>query len=461
MFIYAIIFFVTTLLSSFDIEKFIKKRKFISSISLNKKENYIPISILVPAYNEDVTIINSIKSLLSLDYPEYEIVIINDGSVDKTEEYVKKEFNLQRIVTPIRKQVECQDVISIYENTINNVRVVLVNKVNGGKADALNMGINVSRFPLFISLDADSVLQKNSLLKIVEPFIEDDKTIAVGGSIKVANGLTIKDGKIIKESTPKKLIVLFQMVEYIRVFIASRVAFNKFNLNMIISGAFGMFNKSLVISCGGYNSKTVGEDMELVVKMHTYCLKNKKEYKISYVPDAICLSQVPEKYSDLKKQRRRWHMGLIQSIWKHKYIFLNPKYGALSFISYIYYLIFEVISPFIEIFGLISIGCAYFMGVMNLKFMLIYLFVFIFYNVIVSYVALTLNDFLFDYSTPRKTRLTLYLVSIIEGMGFRQLCSIYRLSAFINYKKNRYQWGKITRVSMGEDENIYENKEVI
>lgn len=448
MFIYSVIFFVTTLLSTFDIEKFIKKRKFVSSIILNKKENYIPISILVPAYNEDITIIDSIKSLLNLDYPEYEIIVINDGSTDNTEKYVRDAFNLQRIITPIRKQVDCKDVVSVYENTINNIRIVLVNKVNGGKADALNMGINVSKYPLFISLDADSILQKDSLLKIVEPFIEDDRTVAVGGSIQVANGLTIEEGKVTKETSPKKFIVLFQMIEYIRVFIASRVAFNKFNLNMIISGAFGLFNKSMVISTGGYNCNTVGEDMELVVKLHTYCLKNKKKYKIEYVPDAVCFSQVPERYSDLKKQRRRWHMGLIQSIWKHKYVFLNIKYGALSFISYIYYLLFEVISPIVEIVGLASIFLAFVMEVINIKFMILYLFLFIFYNVIVSWVSLTLNNFLFDQKVRKKMSAKLYLFSILECIGFRQLCSLYRISAFINYRKNRYQWGKITRINM-------------
>ncbi|MEG2812606.1 MAG: glycosyltransferase family 2 protein, partial [Clostridium sp.] len=395
MFIYAVIFFFSVFFSIVDLEKFFKRRRFMNNMTISNKVNYVPISILVPAYNEEITIEESIESLLHLDYPEYEIVIINDGSTDLTASKVIDKYNLKKIYRPIRKLVDSKEELDIYERRVDGVTITLINKENGGKADSLNMGINASKYPLFLSLDADSVLQKDTLSKIVEPFMEDDKTVAVGGNVKVSNSLIIENGQVVGKKSRTKLIVLYQIVEYYRSFLSTRVSFNRFNSNLIISGAIGLFNKHIAIQAGGYEADTVGEDMEMVIKLHTYCIKNGMEYSIGYVPDAVCLTQVPEKYSDLKKQRRRWHMGLFQSLWKHKYVFVNPKYGQVGLIGYIYYVLFEFLSPIIELLGFVIVPISYFIGILNLDFMIMYFALFMTYSFLISIASITYESYLF------------------------------------------------------------------
>lgn len=446
LFIYFVITFISTIIAAFDIEEFSEKKKYVGRIALNNKHNYIPISILVPAFNEEVTIIDSINSLLKLDYPEYEIIIINDGSTDDTSRRVIDAFHLERVVRPIRKQVKSKDEVSIYETILDNVKISLVNKKNGGKADALNMGINLSSYPLFISLDSDSLLQRDSLLRIVEPFLEREDTIAVGGSIRLINGVEMKSGRVVKYNIAKKLVVLFQIVEYLRVFLISRIAFNRININMIISGAFGLFKKQDVIDVGGYTNRIIGEDMELVVKLTHNAIKNKTSSFVAYVPDAICWTQVPESFKDLHKQRRRWHMGLLQSLGAHSNLVIPKKGHIKKTLGFWYYMIYELASPIIELIGLIILFISYSLGAISIQFIVAYLLLFIMYNLMSSIVAIMLEKYLFN-DKQRSTGyiLLLIVISFIESFGYRQLISIYRLEALLRYGKLKNTWGSIER----------------
>ncbi|RDC48233.1 glycosyltransferase family 2 protein, partial [Acinetobacter sp. RIT592] len=357
-----------------------RNKMYLNELSLKSTDNYVPVSILVPAYNEEETICDCVESLSYVDYPEYEIIVIDDGSNDDTSNKLINKFELKKVPRPIRRLVKCKNEQFIYEGYIKDgIKLILVKKENGGKADALNMGINVSKYPLFISLDADSILQRDSISNIVMPFMEDDTTIAVGGSIKVANQVVLDKGKVIKVMPPKKILTIFQTIEYYRVFLTTRVWFNSFNGNLIISGAFGLFKKNAVLNVGGYDTDTVGEDMDLVVKLHSFYRKNKIKYKIKYEYKAICWSQVPEKLKDLKGQRRRWHIGLITSLNSHRYIFLNPKYGLVGIFSFLYFVVYEMFSCIIDVFGLIIILISYFSGLLNLKFLITFLFIYIFY----------------------------------------------------------------------------------
>lgn len=443
MFLYAIVFFLTTVLASLNLDDFSIRKRYMSYTALTNDLNYIPISIIIPAYNEEVTIVNSIESILNLDYPEYEIVVVNDGSKDNTANNVIEHFNLKQVERPIRKMVPSKSELSIYEND-NKRRIVLVNKENGGKSDALNLGINVSRFPVFVCVDADSMLQYDSLKKIIEPFLEDDRTIAVGGNIKVSNNVILDKGRVVEMKSPKKAIVIFQMIEYLRVFLNSRVAFNGLNANLIVSGAFGIYSKQAVINVGGYSVGTIGEDMEIIVKMHSFYRKNKIPYRIVYVPDAICWTQVPESYKVLKRQRRRWHIGMGESLSNHWYMNLNPKYGTVGLIAYPYFLLFEYITPILEILGITTIIVSYIFDIINLRFLLLYLLVYIGYNMIVSMIAILLEKFLFGRQIPGRITLKLLFFSVLESFGYRQICSIFRLGAFNIFKKN--EWGEMVRI---------------
>lgn len=446
MFIYAVVFFTSTIFSILSLNEDKRNKTYLNEFSLKSTDNYVPVSILVPAYNEEETICDCIKSLSYIDYPEYEIIVIDDGSEDSTSNEVINTFKLKQVPRPIRRLIECKKEKFIYEGYIKDgVKLTLVKKENGGKADALNMGINISKFPLFVSLDADSILQSDSISNIVMPFMEDDTTIAVGGSIKVANQVVLDKGKVIKVMPPKKILTIFQTIEYYRVFLTTRVWFNSFNGNLIISGAFGLFRKNVVLNVGGYDTGTIGEDMDLVVKLHSFYRKNKIKYKIKYEHKAICWSQVPEKLKDLKGQRRRWHIGLITSLTSHRYIFLNPKYGLVGIFSFLYFVVYEMFSCIIDVFGLIIILISYFSGLLNLKFLVTFLSIYIFYSVIISLTSIILENYIFKYTFNLYTFLKLTFFATLESFGYRQLCSWYRIIGFIGYRKRKYQWSKISR----------------
>ncbi len=446
MFIYAIVFFISTIFAILNLNEDKRNKMYLNELSLKSTDNYVPVSILVPAYNEEETICDCVESLSYVDYPEYEIIVIDDGSNDDTSNKLINKFELKKVPRPIRRLVKCKNEQFIYEGYIKDgIKLILVKKENGGKADALNMGINVSKYPLFISLDADSILQRDSISNIVMPFMEDDTTIAVGGSIKVANQVVLDKGKVIKVMPPKKILTIFQTIEYYRVFLTTRVWFNSFNGNLIISGAFGLFKKNAVLNVGGYDTDTVGEDMDLVVKLHSFYRKNKIKYKIKYEYKAICWSQVPEKLKDLKGQRRRWHIGLITSLNSHRYIFLNPKYGLVGIFSFLYFVVYEMFSCIIDVFGLIIILISYFSGLLNLEFLITFLFIYIFYSIIISLTAIILENYMFKYILKLSTLLKLMLFAFLESFGYRQLCSWYRITGFIGYRKRKYQWNKISR----------------
>lgn len=294
----------------------------------------------------------TVKSLLALEYKLYEIVVVDDGSKDNTSQKLIEAFDMKPIRRPIHRKINCQTEEFVYESVSEKVPLTLIRKKNGGKADSLNMGINACKFPYFICMDADSVLQYDSLSKISRPILEQENIVAVGGVVRPANSVTLDHGRVLNYKLPSNVLACMQVLEYDRSFLASRILFDKFNGSLIISGAFGLFKKDVVIAAGGYDHSTMGEDMELVVKLHEYCTLNEIPYCVKYATDAICWSQAPERLKDLCKQRKRWHLGLFQSMWKHKVMLFNAKFGAVSFVSFFYFLIYELLSPFIEIFGI-------------------------------------------------------------------------------------------------------------
>lgn len=441
MFLYAVVFFVTTIFSAFNLDDFFKRKKHMRQTVLNNRANYIPISILVPAYNEEITIADSINSLLNLDYPLYEIVIVNDGSKDNTLEKVIESFNLKKASKPYRRLVESNEALSIYEGN-GKVKIILVDKENGGKSDALNMGINISSFPTFLCVDADSMLQVDALKRIVEPFLDDDTTVAVGGNIKISNDVVIEDGQVTAVDSPKKFLVIFQMIEYLRVFLNSRISLNGINGNLIISGAFGLYNKQAIVNIGGYTNGLMGEDMEVTMKIHSYYRKNNLQYNTAYVPDAICWTQVPEDMATLRKQRRRWHVGLGQSLKMHKYMFLNFKYGLVGMVSFPYFLLFEYLTPTLEVLGIITITLSYLLGIIHLEFLIFYLLIYMGYNIIVSMISIIIERYMFSPTTNNRITFKLILFSILESFGYRQIISLFRIG---NLFKRNYQWGDMTR----------------
>lgn len=409
------------------------------------QEYYVPVTIIVPAYNEEVTIISTIRSLLSLDYHLYEIVIVDDGSTDSTAQLIQDTFHMQQLARPIRRTISCQQEHAVFETQEFKVPITLVCKKNGGKADALNMGINISRFPYFVCMDADSVLQHDSLEKIVRPVLEDGSVVAVGGAVRPCNGAEIRDGRVISYHMPKKIILCMQVLEYDRSFLAARILFDRFNGSIIISGAFGLFKKSLVISAGGYDPTTVGEDMELVVKLHVFCRQHDIPYRIRYATDAVCWTQAPETLKDLCKQRRRWHIGLFESMSRHRKILANRKYGLVGFISYLYFLLYELLSPYIELFGIMTVILAFVIDLINVPFMVLFFAIYVIYSAVLSLTAFFARIQTVDLKLTPGDILKAVGLCALEVSCLRFILSWVRATSLIGYRKKKYSWGKIRR----------------
>lgn len=414
-------------------------------------DTYIPVSIIVPAYNEDVTVVNTVKSLLKLDYSLYEIIVVDDGSTDDTTEKLLEAFDLHEVDQPIRRQLPCEREEAVYVSRSHKVPITLVKKANGGKSDALNMGINASQYPYFICMDADSALQYDSLTQIVAPLLEQDNVVAVGGLVRLANGVELKDGRIASYSLPKKIIPAMQVLEYDRTYLSARILFDQFNGNLIISGAFGLFRKDIVIAAGGYDRDTVGEDMELVVKLHVFCRTNDKPYAIRYTPDAVCWSQAPETLSDLRKQRKRWHRGLFESMTKHWRVFANLHYGLVSFVSYTYFLIYELFSPFIELLGIIVTLLAVVFKFVNVPFMIMFFGIYAVFGAIMSLTAFFSRVQTRDLRISTSDMFRAVMLSIVEITVLRFIMAATRMFAMVGYKRNERRWDKIARTKINVD----------
>ncbi|MCD7722328.1 MAG: glycosyltransferase [Clostridiales bacterium] len=410
-----------------------------------KEDIEVPVSIIVPAYNEEITIGSTLLSLLELEYKTYEIIIVDDGSTDKTADILISNAQMHKTAKPIHKQLRCCSEESVWETFDYKVPVTLVCKKNGGKADALNMGINIARYPYYVCVDADSILQYDSLQEIVRPVLENENVVAVGGAVRPCNGCEIVNGRVKKYKLPRKILPCMQVLEYDRSFLAARLLFDKFNGSLIISGAFGLFKKDVVIAAGGYDSQTMGEDMELVVKLHVYCREHGRKYLIRYACNAICWSQVPESLKDLAGQRRRWHIGLFQSMMQHRRILANPKYGTVGFLSYIYFLIYELFSPYIEVFGVLTIITAFTVDLINVPFMILFFLIYAVYSSVLSLTAF--------FARVQTTDLTISFTDVLKAIALcffettvlRFILAWVRMAALIGYRKKKETWGNIER----------------
>jgi cellulose synthase/poly-beta-1,6-N-acetylglucosamine synthase-like glycosyltransferase len=328
---------------------------------------------------------------------------------------------------------------------------MLVDKGNGGKADALNAGINISRYPYFVSLDADSLLDSDALVRIALSFMEYKYTVAVGGIVRVSNGSEVRGGKVMNLSLPRKPLAMFQIVEYLRAFLVGRVGWSIFNTVLIISGAFGAFRKDAVIQVGGYTLDTIGEDMDVVVKLHKYMREKKYKYRITFLPDPICWTQVPERLKDLFTQRRRWQIGLMDTMKRNMSLMLNPKYGVCGMIAMPYFFLFELVAPIVELLGVIFVPTSYFLGILSFEFFITYLLVAIVFGVILSVGALIIEEFTFNKYVRISEFFRLALFAVLENFSYRQLTVAFRIIAIFGFKQFKSSWGKIRRRDFAEE----------
>jgi cellulose synthase/poly-beta-1,6-N-acetylglucosamine synthase-like glycosyltransferase len=414
-----------------------------------------PISILVPAYNEEAGIIESVSSLLALDYPNFEIVVVSDGSSDQTVAQMIKGFDLEKVDRPTPPYLEHEEVEGVYVPK-GRLNLILIDKGNGGKADALNAGINFSKYPIVCAIDADSILEQDALVKTAMPFIEDPERVMVsGGLIRIANGCRIESGRMVEAKLPRTSLPMFQVVEYLRAFFGARTGWSAVNGLLIVSGAFGLFRKDAVIASGGYSTETVGEDMELVVKIHRTMREQKRPYRVVYIPDPVCWTEAPESMRILRKQRRRWHRGSIEALLMHRKMFLNPRYGVAGMVAMPAVLLFEILGPIIELSGYAFAVYAFATGGIALPVFLLFLSVSVLYGLILSFGAIALEDATFGRHPGWDQLGKILLYAVLENLGYRQISHVWKMEGIWDVIHGG-EWGAMERKGLGTAEPVSE-----
>ncbi len=438
------------LVSLVEIVRFLRRTFFSDYRQILQSDMTWPISILVPAHNEEKTIAETVRSLLMVNYGEFEVIVVNDGSNDGTLACLREAFELRRIDRPYKRSLPTREVRGVYGSLLHaNLRVI--DKVKGGKSDALNAGINLSRYPLFCSIDADSIIEENALLRVVKPFMEHpQETVAVGGIVRIVNGCEVRDGKVVRVELPDRPLAIFQVIEYLRAFLTGRVGWSVLRSLLIISGAFGVYRKQDVIDVGGYSLNTDTEDLELVVRLHEHMRRQKRRYRVVFVPDPVCWTEIPNSVRVLARQRNRWHRGLVQTLWAHRGMMLNPRYGGIGLFAFPYFVCFEMLGPFVETLGYLVVLLSFFLGVLDLQFLLLFVAAAGLYGIFLSVSAVLLEEMSFR-RYPSWVDLTKLLVfAVLENLGYRQMLAFFKVRAFLDVVRRRRTWGRMDRTGFGD-----------
>lgn len=405
-------------------------------------------SLIAPAYNEGMTIVDNVRSLLSLYYNNLEIIIVNDGSKDDSITKLIQAYDLVLKPYDLVEVIPTQEVRGIYRSKNPAFKkLIVVDKVNGGKADALNVGINVSKGKYIVCIDVDCILEQDALLKLAKPFMDqtEERVIACGGVIRLANNCKVVNGKVVEVNLAKTWLGRFQALEYIRAFVLGRMAWSRASGLILISGAFGAFDKELVLKCGGYDPKTVGEDMELVVRMRRYMEEQNQKYKVINISDPLCWTEVPESTDILKKQRNRWMRGTIETLWKHRKMMFNPKYGRLGMVSLPYWFFFEFLGPLVEFFGYFVFVVFLLFGIISWPFFFTLFSLVIAFGILYSIYAILLDLMSHQVYTKRKDLLTLIGTAILEPFFFHGKVVMAGVSGFRDYFRKKQGWGDMKR----------------
>lgn len=441
-----LVLFGLLILSFLDMRRRLAQNFYADYEAVAKSHFTFPISVLMPAYNEAAGIVECAHSVLSLDYPEHEVIIVNDGSTDDTLMRLAQEFRLERRGMVIRQSLRVRGTVRGIYRSATHPNLLVIDKEHAGKSEALNAGINLSRYPLFCTIDADSIFNDNALLRVVRPFLEDpERVIAVGGQVRVANGCRVERGRVVEPRLPQNILAAFQVVEYLRAFVASRLGLSALNNLLILSGVFSLFRKDVVVEVGGFHSGTVTEDMELVLRLHRHMRVQRRPYAVEFLPDPICWTEVPETLGALARQRGRWHRGLIHSLWLHRALPFKRGAGSLRWIGYPYYIFFEVMGPVVEVVGYILIPIAYFLGFLSPLYFWAFLFLAITSGTFLSVSAVFLEELSFGLYRRWGDFALMIGIGVLENFSYRLLTLLFRLGAMVDIILGRGGWGKQQR----------------
>ncbi len=404
-----------------------------------------PISLLVPAYNEEAVIVQSVRSMLTLEYPEIEVIVVNDGSKDGTLKALVEGFELRPMARVHERRVPHAEVRGVYGSPLYP-RLVVVDKANGGKADAINAGINFARCPLFCVGDADSLLEAQALLSAARPFMEDpERVVAVGGTIRVVNGCEVRAGRVTKVRLPRSFLPLVQTMEYIRAYLMARLALSRWGALTIISGAFGIFRRDVALEVGGFSHGTVGEDLEIILKMQRYLSDRKRDFSIRFVPEPVCWTEAPETLKILGNQRKRWERGALEGFFKHRKMLLNPRYGNVGMLAFPLSLLTDVLGPIVEVLGYLLIPLFWLIGALSLEFLLGFTALVFVLGVFISACSLILEEMELKRVPRARDLFILIGVAVLENFGYRQINNWWRVVGWWQFMRKKQGWGEMKR----------------
>jgi cellulose synthase/poly-beta-1,6-N-acetylglucosamine synthase-like glycosyltransferase len=453
IFVYAVLimgsYLVLLILSAFEIRRYLKRNSYINHRLLVGSPFSPGISIIAPAYNEASTIKYNVHSLLSLNYPVFEVIIINDGSTDDTLQQLIAEYEMEPVDFAYFGKIITQPVRRLYKSR-NPVyfRLLVVDKENGGsKADASNAGINASSYPIFLCTDVDCILHPDTLLKMVKPFIEEkEKVIATGAVIRIVNSCEVESGVVTRVKVPTQFFPLFQELEYVRAFLLGRMAWSRINALLLVSGGLGMFDKETVIAAGGYDHASFGEDMELITRMRRYMEEQKKPYKVRYIPESLCWTEVPHNLRVFARQRTRWAKGLAQNLWMHKKTLFNPKYGRLGMVSMPYWLLFEWLAPIVEFTGILYYLYIIITGAVNWPYAIILLVFVYMFSVMITVTSVLWDEITHKQYASKGEVLKLCTVALLEPIFYHPLVLFFAIRGNYFFLTGRkLAWGDMVR----------------
>ncbi len=443
-----------TLLAFFTVRKFLRVRLRERLEQLFRSRLVPPISVILAAYNEAPTIVDSVQAMMRLLYSQYEVVVVNDGSTDQTLQKLIEAFELERVERTYEETIETAPVRGVYAS-YKYPKLVVIDKINGGcKADTINAGINASSYPLFCACDADSLLEEDALLHLVLPMIDRAAFVpASGGVVRAANGAQITRGTLQRIALGRRPIEIYQVVEYLRAFLTGRTAQASMNILLIVSGAFGLFHKATVKAVGGYDRRAIGEDFELIVRIAKHLHRVKQPFEVAFVPQTVCWTMVPHVWISLRNQRNRWHRGLMQTLQWHRDMILNPQYGRTGVLGMGYFVLIETLGPIVELLGYLVLPIGIVLHLLNPAAAILFFVVAVGLGVLLSLCALFLEELSFHRYTAWNDLLKIAFFSILENFGYRQLTLWWRFVGMWDYLRGKERgWGVMQRASFSGTE---------
>ncbi|OOV16266.1 glycosyltransferase [Flavobacterium sp. LM4] len=446
-------YILLAMISAVETIEYIKKNSFVNYKEILSSTFSPSISIIAPAYNESLNIVENVRSLLSSHYVNYDVIIVNDGSKDDSLSKLIQAYDLVQIDHLINEHIKTKPLRKgVYKSTNPAFdKLTVIDKENGGKADALNMGLNMSKNRYVACIDVDCLLLEDALQKMIKPFLEstDTKVIASGGVIRIANSCIVNDGKLLDINFPKTWLEQGQILEYLRAFLLGRMAWSRLNGLLVISGAFGLFDKKIAIDVGGYDTNTVGEDMEIIVRMRRHMEELKEKYKVAYIPDPLCWTEAPDNYKTFISQRNRWTRGTIETLRKHRKIAFNPKYRSLGLVSYPYWLVFERLAPIIEVAGILYFGILIALNEVRWDYALAFIILAYTFSVMFSIVAIFSEELTYHQYKKKSIGFKLIIIAFLEPFVIHPIILYSAIKGNINYYfYKKIEWGHMTRKGM-------------